>query len=136
MDAPSIFGTKIRHIVLYVTKIKHWIEISRLSKVEFCGNKFRGWLKNFRNFAVCKKSWYLRELNIMIWQKNRETVKFSSRQNFWKKSNVLSRSRPTFYRALFLECCYSSRAFDMLIKLKQPSRRQDVYPDYLRDNFA
>ena len=38
-------GLKTRHIVIYVTKIKHWIEISRFSKLEFHGNKFRGWQK-------------------------------------------------------------------------------------------
>ena len=43
-----------------------FIEISRFSNLEFLGNKFRGWPKNFRNFAAGKKSWYSRELNFAI----------------------------------------------------------------------
>ena len=30
---------------IYITKIKHWIEISRFSKLKSRGNKFRGWQK-------------------------------------------------------------------------------------------
>ena len=50
ISTPSLYSApKTRHIVIYVTKIKHWIEISGFSKLEFRGNKFRGWPKNFRN---------------------------------------------------------------------------------------
>ena len=40
--SPLYSGPKTRYIVIYVTKIKHWIKISRFSKLEFRGNKFRG----------------------------------------------------------------------------------------------
>ena len=47
--SPPYSGLKTLHIVIYITKIKHWIEISRFSKLEFRGSKFCGWPKNFRN---------------------------------------------------------------------------------------
>ena len=47
--SPPYSGLKTLHIVIYITKIKHWIEISRFSKLEFRGSKFCGRPKNFRN---------------------------------------------------------------------------------------
>ena len=48
--SPLYSGLKTRHIVIYVTKIKHWIEISRFSK-----SGLRCWPKNFRNLLFGKK---------------------------------------------------------------------------------
>ena len=72
-------GTKTRHIVIYVTKIKHWIEISRFSKLKFRESKIRGWQK-ILIFAEIK----FRDLT-----KNCETAKFSSRENFWQSKRYL-----------------------------------------------
>ena len=41
--SPPYSGQKTRDIAIYVTKIKHWIEITKFSELEFRGNKFRGW---------------------------------------------------------------------------------------------
>ena len=56
------------------------------------GLKFRGFQSwNFVEvkFAVGKKSWYSQKLNFATWQKNCETAKFSSRENFRQSKRYL-----------------------------------------------
>ena len=61
-------GTKTRHIVIYVTKIKHWIEISRFSKLKFRGSKIRGWQKilTFAEIKFCDLTKKLQNRKIFL----------------------------------------------------------------------
>ena len=45
--SPPYSALKTCHIFIYATKIKHCTEISRFSKLEFCGNIFHVWPNNF-----------------------------------------------------------------------------------------